>query len=133
MAGGDEGVVGETSVAAEDGAEHLAHAVLDEAGAAVSLVDDGFLVAALHELVDLAGHRILDDGQQGGGVDFDIAVLGTADVERAEAALALGGDGYRAEDAFDLTVAEAVGTQAFADELLGAGPGGHALGGDACH
>ena len=44
--------------------DHLAHAVLDEAGAAVRLLDDGALVGALHQLVDLARHRALDDLQQ---------------------------------------------------------------------
>ena len=34
--------------------DHLAHAVLDEARAAVGLLDDGALVGALHQLVDLA-------------------------------------------------------------------------------
>ena len=44
--------------------DHLAHAVLDEARAAVGLLDDGALVGALHQLVDLARHRVLDDVQQ---------------------------------------------------------------------
>ena len=38
-------------------ADHLAHAVLDEARAPVRLLDDLDLVAALHQLVDLRAHR----------------------------------------------------------------------------
>jgi hypothetical protein len=73
--------------------DHLAHAVLDEARAAVRLLDHRGLVGALHQLVDLRGHRVLDDRQQRRGVDVDRAVLGAADVQRAEPALVVRGDG----------------------------------------
>ena len=51
----------EVAEALDDAADHLAHAVLDEARAAVRLLDDGALVGALHQLVDLRRHRVLDD------------------------------------------------------------------------
>jgi hypothetical protein len=44
---------------------------------------------------------LLDDSQQRGRVDLILALLGAADVERAEAALIVGGDRYRIEDAVD--------------------------------
>ena len=44
--------------------DHLAHAVLDEARAPVGLLDHRGLVGALHQLVDLRGHRVLGDLQQ---------------------------------------------------------------------
>ena len=43
-----------------------------------------------------------------------VAVLGAADVERAEPALVVGRDGHVVEDALDLVVAEAVGLEALA-------------------
>ena len=86
----------------DDAAHHLAHAVLDEARPAVGLLDHRALVGALHQLVDLRRHRALDDGQQRLGVDVVVALLGAADVERAQAALVVGGDGHRVEDALDL-------------------------------
>ena len=61
----DERAVVELAEALDDAADHLAHAVLDEARAAVGLLDDGALVGALHQLVDLARHRALDDRRAG--------------------------------------------------------------------
>ena len=94
-----------------DAADHLAHAVLDEAGVAVRLLDDRDLVGALHQLVDLGAHRLLDDVEEVAGVDVDVDALGAADVERADAALVVGGDGDGVEDALDLVVGEAVGAR----------------------
>ena len=51
-------------IAVDDAGDHLAHAVLDEARAPVGLLDDGALVGALHQLVDLRAHRALDDREQ---------------------------------------------------------------------
>ena len=71
--------VGEHRERVDDAADHLAHAVLDEARAAVRLLDDVRLVGALHQLVDLRRHRALDDRQQRGRVDLVVAQLGAAD------------------------------------------------------
>ena len=64
-----------------------------------------------------------------------VHALGHADVQRPEAALVVRGDGDVVEDPLDLVLAEAVVEQPLAraahDELLGAGAGGDALGGDA--
>src|SRR5215218_7651305 len=135
LAGGDERRVGQRGKALDDAADHLAHAVLDEARAAMRLLDDGRLVAALHQLVDLRGHRPLDDVEQRARFDLVLALLGAADVERAEAALVVRRDGDVLEDPLDLVVGEAVGGEALArsacDQLLRAGAGRHALSGDA--
>ena len=56
-------------------------------------LDHRRLVAALHELEDLARHGALDDLEQPGDVELERAVLGAAEVERADAALVVGGDG----------------------------------------
>src|SRR4051795_9082053 len=121
--------------ALDDAAHHLAHTGLDEARVAMGLLDDGALVRALHELVDLRAHRALDDLQQVLGLDDLDALLGAADVQRAEAALVVRGDGDVFEDALDLVVVEAVVDQALAcgagDELLRAWARGHALRRDA--
>ncbi len=114
--------------------DHLAHAVLDEPGAPVGLFDHVGLVAALHQLVDLRGHRALDDLQQRGGVDLVLAQLGAADVQRAQAALVVRGDGYRLENALDLSVVKSIVLQAFTgaggDQLLRARARGDSLRGD---
>ena len=127
--------VGEEVHALDDAADHLAHAVLDEPRPAVRLLDHRALVAALHQLVDLRGHRVLDDGQQRLGVDVVDARLRAADVQRAEAALVVRGHGDRLEDPLDLGVGEAVGQQPLArarlDQRLRARAGGHPLGADA--
>ena len=65
----DERVVAQAAEALDRAADRLAHAVLDEARAAVGLLDHRALVGALHQLVDLAGHRVLDDREQLRGVD----------------------------------------------------------------
>ena len=128
-------LVAERAEALDDAADHLAHAVLDEARAAVRLLDDRALVGALHQLVDLARHRALDDRQQVCGLDLVVAALGAADVQRAEAALVVRGDGDGLEDPLDLVVVEALAGEALArgagDELLRARARGHALRGDA--
>src|SRR3546814_18086030 len=51
---------------------------------------DGELVGALHQLIDLRAHRLLDDAQQLGCIDPGRAALGAADVEGAAAALGVG-------------------------------------------
>ena len=102
LARGDERLVGQLRQPREYAVDHLAHAVLDEAGAAVGLLDDGDLVDALHQLVDLRGHRVLDDVEQRPRVDLERAGLRHADVERAEAALVVGRERDRVEDALDL-------------------------------
>ena len=116
-------------------ADGLAHAVLHEARAAVGLLDHRGLVGALHELVDLARHRVLDDREQLGGVDVGLAVLGQPEVERAQAALVVRGDRHRREDPADLVVGEPVGHEALArtpgDQLLRARARRHPLGGHA--
>ena len=84
--------------------EHLPHAVLHEPRPGVGPFDDGDLVGALHQLVDLRGHARLDDLQQHGRVDLDLAILDTADMQRAQAALVVGGDRDPREDALDLLV-----------------------------
>ena len=98
----------------DDAADHLAHAVLDEPRPAVGLLDDVRLVGALHQLVDLRRHRLLDDLEQHGGVDLVVAELGAPDVERAEPALVVGRDRHRLEDLLDLLVVEALVLQALA-------------------
>ena len=87
LAGGDERASPRTPKRVDHAAHHLAHAVLDEARAPVGLLDDGALVGALHQLVDLGAHRLLDDLQQHLRVEVGVAVLGAADVQRAEPAL----------------------------------------------
>src|SRR5687767_13151210 len=98
LARGHEVAVGEHREALHHAADHLAHAVLDEPRAAVGLLDHGALVGALHQLVDLGGHRVLDDREQRLGVDVGHTVLGAADVERAEPALVVRGDRDGRED-----------------------------------
>src|SRR3954447_5193705 len=131
----DERLVLERGELGDDAADHLAHAVLDEARAAVGLLDDRALVRALHELVDLARHRVLDDREQRRGLELGLATLGTADVQRAEAALVVGGDRHRVEDAADLLVGEAIRREPLArvagDDLLRARARRHALRRDA--
>src|SRR3954453_6947184 len=135
LAGRDERARREGGQAVDDALDHLAHAVLHEPRAAVGLLDDGALVGALHHLVDLRGHRLLDDPQQLRSVDVGRPALGAADVQGAQPALVVGRHGDVLEDALDLVVVEAVRAQTLAggpcDELLRARTGGHALGGDA--
>ena len=119
---------------ADDAGDHLPHAVLDEPRAPVRLLDDVRLVRALHQLVDLGGHRLLDDLEQLTGVDLVVAQLGAADVQRAEAALVVGRHRHRLEDAFDVRLVEALvvsRARGGGDELLGAWAGRHPLRGDA--
>ena len=101
----------------------------------MGLLDHRALVGALHQLVDLRGHRVLDDLEQDLGVDVGVAVLGAADVQRAEAALIVRGDGDGVEDALDLILGEAVAQQPLVraplHERLRARARGDALGADA--
>ncbi|CAA9498491.1 MAG: hypothetical protein AVDCRST_MAG30-1774 [uncultured Solirubrobacteraceae bacterium] len=101
----------------------------------MGLLHDGGLVGALHQLVDLRGHRSLDDGEQVLRLDRRLAALDDPDVQRAEAALVVRRDGHRVEDPLDVPVREPVLEQPLArgarDEALRARAGGHALGGDA--
>ena len=135
LARGDERVVAQLGQPVDDAADHLPHAVLDESRAAVGLLDHRALVGALHQLVDLRRHRVLDDREQPAGVDVGVAALRAADVERAQAALVVRRDGHGGEDALDLVLAEPVREQPLArallHERLRARAGGHALGGDA--
>ena len=96
----------------DDARDHLAHAVLDEARAAMGLFDDLDLVGALHQLVDLRGHARLGDLQQRGGVDLGRALLDAADLQGGEAALVVGGHGHALEDALDLLRREPVARRA---------------------
>src|SRR3954468_17167831 len=114
LAGRDERLVLERGERGDHAADHLAHAVLDEPRAAVGLLDDRALVRALHELVDLARHRVLDDVEQRGGPELGRGVLRSADWQRAQTALVVGGDRHGVEDAPDVRVGEAVGAQALA-------------------
>ena len=131
----DERVVAQLGQPLDDAADHLAHAVLDEARPAVGLLDHRALVGALHQLVDLRRHRVLDDRQQPLGVDVGVAVLRAADVQRAEPALVVRRDRHGLEDPLDLALAEAVREQPLArarlHERLRARAGGHALRGHA--
>ena len=115
----------------DDAADHLAHAVLDEARPAVRLLDHDALVGPLHQLVDLRRHRVLDDREQPLAVDVDVAVLAAADVQRSQPALIVGRDGHRLEDPLDLVLAEAVREEPLArarlHERLRARACGHAL------
>ena len=77
-------------------------------GTTVRLLDDLDLVGALHELVDLGGHRALDDREQRGRVELGVALLDAPDLQRAKAALVVRRDGHALEDALDLGVREAV-------------------------
>ena len=114
-----------------DAADHLADDVLDEAGVAVRLLDDRRLVGALHQLVDLGATSTARRCGGGRARRCRRPSLGAAQVELADAALVVGGDGDGVEDALDLVGGEAVGLQALARSsarlLLGAGAGGHAL------
>ena len=90
-------------------AHHLAHAVLDEARVEVRLLDHRDLVGALHELVDLRAHRLLDDVQRSRASTSSSTPLGPADVKRADPALVVGGDRDGGEHALDLVVGESLG------------------------
>src|SRR5919106_289198 len=117
------GDLGEQAVALRD---HV------EAGVGVGLLDHRALVRALHQLVDLAGHRGLDDAEEPASVDIDVRVLGAADVEGSDAPLVVGGYGDGVDDAIDLGRVETLLGEADAgavlDQALGTGAGGHALG-----
>ncbi len=108
LARGDEAGAVQPGEGGDHSRHHLAHAVLDEARTAVGLLDDLDLVGALHQLVDLRGHRALDDLQQRLGVDLRLATLQAADLQRAEATLVVGGDRNRGEDPLDLLLGEAL-------------------------
>ncbi len=135
LAGRDKRVVAQLRVALDDSLDHLPHAVLDEAGSAVGLLYDVSLVDPLHQFVDLRGHRLLDDLDEGPRVDLDAALLTDTDVERAETALVVGRDRDCLEDPLDLLdviaiLAEA-GVGGRGDQLLRAWTRGHPLCGDA--
>ena len=101
----------------------------------MGLLDDVGLVDPLHQLVDLRRHRLLDDLDQGGGVDLDAALLANTDVQSAEAALVVGRHRDHVEDPLDLVgVVALLGKSdagAVGDELLRAWTGRHPLSGDA--
>ena len=104
-----------SGVALGDLADHLAHAVLDEAGLAVRLLDDAALVGALHQLVDLRATSTDSTMRSRSRASMlDVGALGAADVEGADAALVVGRDGDGVEDALDLVVGEACSDEALA-------------------
>ena len=70
LARGDEVRTVQRGEHADDAGDHLANAVLDEARAAMGLLDDGDLIRALHQLVYLRGHAALGDLQQRRRVDL---------------------------------------------------------------
>ena len=135
LPGHHEGIGVQVGELAADSADHFPHAVFDEARLRVGLLDHRQLVGTLHQLVYLRAHRLLDDLQQPAGVDVELAILGTADVEGSDAALVMGGDRDRLDHPLDLLGVEALLGEAIAgrsgDHLLGAGAGGHSLGLDA--
>src|SRR3954452_19553153 len=135
LAGEDEAAVAERRIGLGDAAHHLADAVLDESGIAMGLLDHGDLVGALHQLVDLRAHGLLDDVEKVARVDLELDVLGQADVKRSDPALVVGRDWNGREHALDLVVREPLGRQPLTrmsgDELLRARAGGHPLGLDA--
>jgi hypothetical protein len=90
----DEARAVELGKAGDDARDHLAHAVLDEARAAMGLFDDLDLVGALHQLVDLRGHARLGDLQQR-VASISGAVLGAADLQGGQAALVVRRHGTR--------------------------------------
>ena len=106
LASRDEARAVERREGGDDARDHLAHAVLDEAGPAVRLLDDLDLVRALHQLVDLRGHARLGDLQQRGRVDLVDALLDAADLQRGEAALVVGRHRHGAQHRLDLLLAE---------------------------
>ena len=72
------------------------------------LLDHRKLVGVFHQLEDLRAHRILDDAQQRLRPQLRVAVLRAPDAQPADAALVVGGDRHRVEDALDLVVGEAL-------------------------
>ncbi len=104
LAGEHVGGVVELSEAPDDPGDHLADAVLDEAGTPVGLLHDLDLVGALHQLVDLRGHARLGDLQQAGGVDLGGALLAAADLQGREAALVVGRQRHAFEHGLDLLI-----------------------------
>ena len=100
----------------------------------MGLFDHLDLVGALHQLVDLRGHRPLDDRQQRSGVDLGVAPLRTADVKCSESPLVMGGDRHAVKDDLDLALLKTGPTKPLAgatgDELLRTRTGGHPSGGD---
>ena len=97
-------------------------------------LDHRRLVAPLHELEDLARHGAFDDGEQRRDVELERAALGTAEVQRADAELVVGGDGNAVQQASDLRLGKAIGpTSPLAlahplRDLLGEAFGAHARG-----
>ena len=123
--------------ARDDAGDHLAHAVLDEARAAVRLLDDLDLVAALHQLVDLRRHARLDDRQQRGRVDLLVAVLGQPMCSVARPRWLCVATGTRSRTRSISSLGEVIGGEALArpagDELLRARARRHAGGRHADH
>ena len=137
LRGGDEHLVGQVREALDDAGDHRPHAVVDRAWPPVRALDHRGLVAALQELEDLARHRALDDGEQRRDVELQRAVRGAAEVQRADADLAVGGDGDALQHAGDLRLGEAVGGEPLArprdEHGLRVRRRRHALRGDAQH
>src|SRR6266545_5149346 len=93
----------ELLVALERRVQRDPYRVLDEARLQVCVLDDEELVRPFQQLVDRRAHRALDDRGQVLGVDRMLA----ADVERPAAALVVGRDRDKLEDAFHVDVVEA--------------------------
>src|SRR3954451_570427 len=103
LAGEDEVVVGQLSVALESALHHQADRILDEPGREVRVLDDEELVRALEELVDRGAHRALHDPDQILGVE----ARGGPEEEGSPPALVVRGERDELEDAFDVSAVEA--------------------------
>src|SRR3954454_21545498 len=130
-----EDVVAQAAEVLDRASNRLAHAVLHEPRTTRRPLNHRDLVRALHQLVDLAGHRVFDDREQLRGVHLALVLLGQPEVERAQSPLVVRRYRYGLENPGELVVAEAIGGQALArasdNQLLGAWARRHPLGGDA--
>src|SRR5215217_96414 len=130
-----EDVVAQAAEVLDRAANRLANAVRHESRTMRRRLNDRGLIRALHQLVDLAGHRIFDDREQLRRVQVGVAVLWQPEVERAHTALVVRRDRYGLETPSDLVDGEAIGGQALArasdNQLLRAWACRHPLRGDA--
>ena len=84
-------------------ADHLLHAVLDEAGLEVPFSDNLLhLVRALHQLVDLGAIAASTISRRASAWNVSVGALRTADVRRAYAALVVRGYWHRLDQMRDL-------------------------------
>ena len=109
LAGEDEVAAVEVGVGGGEPADHLADAVLDEAGVGVGLLDDRSArpraSSARRSPTTSTTRRCASSSRASISV---LALLGAAEVEGADAALVVGGDGDELEDLVDLVLAVAV-------------------------